>query len=284
MVKTWGWKMTALGGEVIFLKDRWVIMYPVLSTKQQWVAPAASPVTLLHTHKPMHTPNNAHCNTYVFVWIEQVSSSVLALLCGSEQQRSVDAFRHNSSTSDSPSNSPSQLRTRDYKTQYDQCVPDSCKYPLKGLKGRIRFLLFNILRGAAHIVPHPLRQLLRLKSCPTSNYDDRIPDHLLREQTVMFAFPLAVLSRNPSVPNGRQNTRTHPKSAVSVCRIVTSGEQQKPTNGFANCAADASAAARYSSRRCSLLVRLCARRDGIQGVADRMLQEEHRPRTSAFNM
>lgn len=117
--------------------------------------------------------------------------------------------------------------TRDYKNQYDQCVPDSCKYPLKGLKGRIRFLLFNIFRGAAHIVPHPPRQLLRLKSCPTSNYDDRIPDHLLREQTVMFAFPLVVLSRNPSVPSGRQNTRTHPKSAVSVCRSVTSGEQQK---------------------------------------------------------
>lgn len=141
-------------------------------------------------------------------------------------------------------------------------MPDSCKKPLKSLKGRIRFLLFSIFRGAAHIVPHPLRQLLRLKSCPTSNYDDRIPDHLRREQTVMFAFPSVVLSRNPYVPSGRQNRRTHLKSAVSVCRSVTSGEQQKQTNGFGNCAADASAAARYSSRRCSLLVRLCVRTPG----------------------
>lgn len=189
-----------------------------------------------------------------------MSSSVLALLSGSKQQCPVDAFRHNSSTSDSSPNS--QLRTGDYKHQYDQCVPDSCKYPLKDWKGRIRFLLFSIFRGAAHIVPHPLQQLLRLKSCPTSNYDDRIPHHLLLEQAVMFAFPLAVLSRNPSVPTGRQNKRTHPKSAVSVCRTVTSGEQQKRTNGFANCVADASAAARYSSRRCSLFVRLRVRTPG----------------------
>lgn len=168
-----------------------------------------------------------------------MSSSVLALLSGSKQQCSVDAFRHNSSTSDGPPNSPSQFRTRDYKNQYDPCVLDSCKYPLAGSKGRIRFLLFNIFRGAAHIVPHPLRRLLRLKSCPTSNYDDRIPDHRLQEQTVMFAFLLVVLSREPSVPSGRQNTRTHLKSPASVCRSVTSGEQQKETNGFASCAADA---------------------------------------------
>lgn len=253
--------MTALG-EVIFLKDRWLIMYPVLSTKQQWVAPAASPITLLHTHKHTHAAKHAHCNTYVFVWIEQVSSSVLALLSGSKQQCSVDAFRHNSSTSDGPPNS--QLRTRDCKNQYDQCVPDSCKYPLKGLKGRIRFLLFNIFRGAAHIAPHPLRQLLRLKSCPTSNYDDRIPDHLLWEQTVMFAFPMVVSLRNPSVPSGRQNRRTHRKSAVSVCLSECHiwRATQRETNGFANWAADASVAARYSSRRCSLLVRLCVRTPG----------------------
>lgn len=192
-------------------------MYPVLQTKQHWVVPAASPRTPPHTHKHMHAPKHAHCNTYVFVWIEQVSSSVLALLSGSKQQCPVDAFRHNSSTSDGSPNS--QLRKRDYKSQYDQCVPDSCKYPLKDLKGRIRFLFFNIFRGAAHIVPHPLQQLPRLKSCPTSNYDDRIPHHLPREQTVMFAFPLAALSRNPSVPSGRQNTRTHPKSPSVRVRV-----------------------------------------------------------------
>lgn len=82
------------------------------------------------------------------------------------------------------------------------------------------------------------------------------PDHLLREQAVMFAFRSLVLSRNP-----RENTRTPPKTALSVCRSVTSGEQQKGTNGFAKCAADASAAARHS-RRGSLFVRLCARTPG----------------------
>lgn len=165
--------MTALWGEVTFPKDRWVIIYSLLRTKQPWVASAAGPITLrTYKNTHLHAPKHAHCNTYAFVWIEQVSSSVLALLSGSKQQCSVDAFRHNGAIPPHQTvrqNSPSQLRTRNYKNQYDQCAPDSYKYPLKGLKGGIRFLLINSSRGAAHIVPHPLRQLLRLKSCPTSN-------------------------------------------------------------------------------------------------------------------
>lgn len=59
------------------------------------------------------------------------------------------------------------------KTQDAQCAPQSWKNPdrLRGMKGRSCVLLVNISRGAARIVPHPLQQLLRLKSCPASNYD-----------------------------------------------------------------------------------------------------------------
>lgn len=59
------------------------------------------------------------------------------------------------------------------KKQDAQCAPQSWKNPdrLRGMKGRSCVLLINISRGAARIVPHPLRQLLRLKSCPASNYD-----------------------------------------------------------------------------------------------------------------
>lgn len=164
-------------------------------------------------------------------------------------------------------------------------MPDSCKYPLKSLRGRIRFLLFTILRGAAHIVPHPLRQLLRLKSCPTSNYDDRIPDHLRREPTCHVCLPLGCsFSRNPYVPSGRPNRRTHLKSAVSVCRRVTSGEQRKETNGFGKlrCRCFSGSSILQQPAALTVLVRLCvrARRDGIQGVAVRMLQE-NTARTSA---
>lgn len=92
--------MTALWGEATFPKDRWVIIYSVLSTKQPWVASAAGPITLrTYKNTHLHAPKHAHCNTYVFVWIEQVSSSVLALLSGSKQQCSVDAFRHNGAIS-----------------------------------------------------------------------------------------------------------------------------------------------------------------------------------------
>lgn len=37
-------------------------------------------------------------------------------------------------------------------------------------------IFLSTCRGAARIIPHPLQQLLRLKSCPASNYD-RIPQN-----------------------------------------------------------------------------------------------------------
>lgn len=116
-----------------------------------------------HTETHACTPPNTHI-AILMCWSRRAASWLSSL---AQSNSSVDALRHNSSASDAPPNSPGRLRTRDYRNQYGQCVPDSRKYPLKGLKGRIRFLLFRILRGAAHIVLHPLRQLLRWKSCPT---------------------------------------------------------------------------------------------------------------------
>lgn len=226
------------------------------------VGAAASRITLLHTHKHMHAPKHAHCNTYGFVWIEQVSSSVLALLSGSKQQCSVDAFRHNSSTSDGPPNSPSQFNKRLQKPIWPVCA---------------RLLQISAERLER---THPLSPLQYLSGCgahrPASTA--ATPEiKIMSDLKLWWPHPRSSSTGadchvclplgspfTQSIRPERTSKYAHASEIggvrLSECHIWRATETE--TNGFANCAADASAAARYSSRRCSLLVRLCVRTPG----------------------
>lgn len=145
--------------------------------------------TLTYSH--MHARKST-AHTYN-VWNDQVSNSVLVLLSGWEQQCSVDASRQNSTMS--PHQRVRQTVSARFffflKKKDAQCAPQSWKNPdrQRGMKGRSCVLLLNISRGAAHIVPYPLQQLLRLKSCSASNYDC-IPENRQKNSIpVLFVFP-----------------------------------------------------------------------------------------------
>lgn len=160
------------------------------------------------------------------------------------------------------------------------CAPQSWKNPDRLSRC---VLLINISRGAAHIVPHPQQQqLLRLKSCPASNYDC-IPVKSLGGRGACHGFyccccccfyplprlyPLYEIHPSPS----RIEILTHilldsgvdGDRSVSVLHLLQMLQQQQQQ-------LDVAASAPLSPVGASVWY---ARRSGMQGVAGGMLLEE----------
>lgn len=167
----------AVGGS-----DLIVINEPVLRTSPTVTVALPVPTTsccIAQAHSNTHISTHALHILIIVCWNDQVSSSALVLLSGWEQQCSVDPFRQSSTIPHEKVRQTvpaikNKKQKHTHQTKQDaHCAPQSRKNPdrLRVTDWRSCVLLINSSRGAAHIVPHPLQQLLRLKSCPASNYD-----------------------------------------------------------------------------------------------------------------
>lgn len=154
-----------------------------------------------------HTRTGLHI-LLIVCWNGQVRGAQRVLLSGFEQQCSVDPFRQSSTipAHQKVPNSPGDPR-----------ICSTCATVRGGIgwqaeKGPSCVFLINMCRGAAHIIPHPLQQLLRLWSCPGLKLWQ--PPTESSGCRSCFSSAGFFLSWNPSALNTHCNTHTHLQRVV----------------------------------------------------------------------